>query len=237
MLTSYLLSRTLVPAMASYLLPDKHQEVHGTGIWSKFLARLRSRLRAPPQTLCVWRYRLHRTSRPFADVCRADDRRDAPAAVCHGRGFLSDGRRRTHEISRARAERNADRADSSYRRRYRALDQADNSRRRAAADQRRHRSAAAVCDRVFPERQHRSAGRRNSDPAQAQASSDRRLSATHPRNDEHEVPERRRLLHGRRHREPGAELRAARGDRRSDQRQRSPLRLPDRHRASQRRWR
>ena len=30
MLTSYLLSRTLVPTMASYLLPEKHQEVHGT---------------------------------------------------------------------------------------------------------------------------------------------------------------------------------------------------------------
>ena len=37
MLTSYLLSRTLVPAMASYLLPDKHQEVQGTGIWRRFL--------------------------------------------------------------------------------------------------------------------------------------------------------------------------------------------------------
>jgi multidrug efflux pump subunit AcrB len=37
MLTSYLLSRTLVPAMASYLLPEKHQEVHGTSLWQRFL--------------------------------------------------------------------------------------------------------------------------------------------------------------------------------------------------------
>jgi multidrug efflux pump subunit AcrB len=37
MLTSYLLSRTLVPTMASYLLPEKHQENHGTGPWSRFL--------------------------------------------------------------------------------------------------------------------------------------------------------------------------------------------------------
>src|SRR6202158_4596363 len=37
MLTSYLLSRTLVPTMASYLLPERHQEVHGTGLWSRFL--------------------------------------------------------------------------------------------------------------------------------------------------------------------------------------------------------
>jgi multidrug efflux pump subunit AcrB len=37
MLTSYLLSRTLVPTMASYLLPEKHEENHGTGLWSRFL--------------------------------------------------------------------------------------------------------------------------------------------------------------------------------------------------------
>jgi len=37
MLTSYLLSRTLVPTMASYLLPEKHLENHGTGRWSRFL--------------------------------------------------------------------------------------------------------------------------------------------------------------------------------------------------------
>jgi multidrug efflux pump subunit AcrB len=37
MLTSYLLSRTLVPTMASYLLPEKHQEDHGTGFWRRFL--------------------------------------------------------------------------------------------------------------------------------------------------------------------------------------------------------
>ncbi len=38
MLTSYLLSRTLVPTMASYLLPDKHQEDHGVGVWGRFLS-------------------------------------------------------------------------------------------------------------------------------------------------------------------------------------------------------
>src|SRR5580692_2785086 len=37
MLTSYLLSRTLVPTMASYLLPEQHQEVHGDGVWGRFL--------------------------------------------------------------------------------------------------------------------------------------------------------------------------------------------------------
>jgi len=37
MLTSYLLSRTLVPTMASYLLPEKHQEINGTDRWNRFL--------------------------------------------------------------------------------------------------------------------------------------------------------------------------------------------------------
>ncbi len=39
MLTSYLLSRTLVPTMASYLLPEQHQENPGTGLWGGLLRR------------------------------------------------------------------------------------------------------------------------------------------------------------------------------------------------------
>ncbi len=38
MLTSYLLSRTLVTTMAFYLLPDEHQEGHGTGLGGRFLS-------------------------------------------------------------------------------------------------------------------------------------------------------------------------------------------------------
>jgi multidrug efflux pump subunit AcrB len=39
MLTSYLLSRTLVPTMASYLLPEEHLEDPGDGLWGRFLRR------------------------------------------------------------------------------------------------------------------------------------------------------------------------------------------------------
>ena len=42
MLTSYLLSRTLVPTMASYLLPEKHQDNHSTDLWSCFLRAFES---------------------------------------------------------------------------------------------------------------------------------------------------------------------------------------------------
>src|SRR5690349_19075537 len=37
MLTSYLLSRTLVPAMARYLMPATHDEAIGKGLWSRFV--------------------------------------------------------------------------------------------------------------------------------------------------------------------------------------------------------
>ena len=37
MLTSYLLSRTLVPTMARYLLPDTHEENLGTGRWGRIV--------------------------------------------------------------------------------------------------------------------------------------------------------------------------------------------------------
>src|SRR6267154_2626036 len=37
MLTSYLLSRTLVPTMALHLLPEMHHENHGTNLWSRVL--------------------------------------------------------------------------------------------------------------------------------------------------------------------------------------------------------
>src|SRR6185369_12220803 len=39
MLTSYLLSRTLVPTMARYLLPESHEESGGSGRWRRFIAR------------------------------------------------------------------------------------------------------------------------------------------------------------------------------------------------------
>jgi multidrug efflux pump subunit AcrB len=38
MLTSYLLSRTLVPAMARYLMPATHDEAVGNGLWSRFVS-------------------------------------------------------------------------------------------------------------------------------------------------------------------------------------------------------
>jgi len=91
MLTSYLLSRTLVPTMASYLLPDIHQENHGTSLWSRFLRgfeggfeRLRQHYVSALTVFCV-------ASRHLAVMRRAPDCGHAAAAVGDGRGFLSHG--------------------------------------------------------------------------------------------------------------------------------------------------
>jgi multidrug efflux pump subunit AcrB len=43
MLTSYLLSRTLVPSMARYLLPEGHDEPSGDSAWRRFLAGFEAR--------------------------------------------------------------------------------------------------------------------------------------------------------------------------------------------------
>lgn len=43
MLTSYLLSRTLVPTMARYLLPETHDEPSGSSLWRRFLAAFEAR--------------------------------------------------------------------------------------------------------------------------------------------------------------------------------------------------
>src|SRR5208282_2137200 len=93
--------------------------------------RVRSGLRAHSPALRVRREHLHRASWPLTDLRRAHDYWDDSAAVRRGRGFLSDSRCRTHEASRTRTWRNADRTHRGNRRRYRALDPANYSCRRA----------------------------------------------------------------------------------------------------------
>ena len=75
MLTSYLLSRTLVPTMASYLLPDKHQQDDGTGLWRRFLRGFEAGFERIRQHYVSALEYLHCASQPLADVRRADDRR------------------------------------------------------------------------------------------------------------------------------------------------------------------
>ena len=89
MLTSYLLSRTLVPTMARYLLPDDHEDHLGQGRMGQGGARVRSLVRAPEGALSRRAGDLHRAARPGAGLRRDTDPAFARPAADRRRGFLS----------------------------------------------------------------------------------------------------------------------------------------------------
>ncbi|MGC1193055.1 MAG: efflux RND transporter permease subunit, partial [Candidatus Binatus sp.] len=70
MLTSYLLSRTLVPTMARYLLPDTHEEHLGTGLWARIVTAFDARFERIKE---AYRFGLARfiARRTFSLVCVA----------------------------------------------------------------------------------------------------------------------------------------------------------------------
>ncbi|MGB9380034.1 efflux RND transporter permease subunit [Candidatus Binatus sp.] len=70
MLTSYLLSRTLVPTMARYLLPDTHEEHLGTGLWARIVTAFDARFERVKE---AYRFGLARfiARRTFSLVCVA----------------------------------------------------------------------------------------------------------------------------------------------------------------------
>ena len=75
MLTSYLLSRTLVPAMARYLLPDEHEEHRGHWPRARFVRCVRSRIRAAARALSRAGSAIFiATARPCARLRRDSDR-------------------------------------------------------------------------------------------------------------------------------------------------------------------
>ena len=125
MLTSYLLSRTLVPTMARYLLPEDH----AGKCRARALGPLRARLRGGFDWLQGALSRRAGAS---------SSRGAASALVCValvivaslvlilvvGRGFLSSHRRRHDAAARARADRHPDRADRAHGRQHRAAQSA-----------------------------------------------------------------------------------------------------------------
>ena len=68
MLTSYLLSRTLVPTMARYLLPDTHEEHLGSGLWARIVTAFDARFERVKE---AYRFGLARfiARRTFSLVC------------------------------------------------------------------------------------------------------------------------------------------------------------------------
>jgi len=70
MLTSYLLSRTLVPSMARYLLPDTHEEHLGTGLWARVVSGFDARFERVKES---YRFALAKfiARRTFSLICVA----------------------------------------------------------------------------------------------------------------------------------------------------------------------
>ncbi len=117
MLASYVLSRTLVPTMAMYLL---QRQVASCGAVAQSAgpaaARLRGRLRAPAAVL--WRAAGGAGAPPQAvhpGLPRHRPRRPAAAALAR-RGFLPDHRQRPVHAAHARQDRHAHRGDGAARR-------------------------------------------------------------------------------------------------------------------------
>ncbi len=216
MLTSYLLSRTLVPSMARYLLPDTHEENLGSGRWGRIVRGFDARFEKLKER---YRYALARfvARRNFSLViCRHHH----PVFDCDAaggrRGFLPQHRRRHDEPAHSDADRNPRRTHRVRARPDRARDSHRGACRRAAGHQRQYRSAAIIRFGVLSDRFDRAAGRRRAHPIAAQTQSDRWIPAEDSRATRGSISECNRLLSGGRHREPGAQFRLARGHRRAD---------------------
>ncbi len=116
MLTSYLLSRTLVPAMARYLMPATHEEAVGNGLWSRFVSGFDRRF--------------ERFRDGYRELLGGFIARRAFGLTCVailigssfflgpvvGQDFFPDGRRRHVEDASARTQRHASRGDRAHRR-------------------------------------------------------------------------------------------------------------------------
>ena len=90
MLTSYLLSRMLVPAMAHYLLPEFADAAPPSGRGGRLLHRFEQRLRSCQRSIQSRPRQLHSTSAARLDRRGCDDRRFSTADVGCGPGFLPE---------------------------------------------------------------------------------------------------------------------------------------------------
>ena len=96
MLTSYLLSRTLVPSMARYLLSDSHEENvgGGSGWWNRFVTGFDRALRSLQGRLSERPGEVHRAAQTMSQL-RLHHHIGEPGADSRRRaGFLSHHRRR-----------------------------------------------------------------------------------------------------------------------------------------------
>ena len=212
MLASYVLSFTVVPAFARFLLAgEKH---HGAprgifGIFDRAFERFRLGY-ARVLTAALGR-------RPFLLVCSAVvPLRQRRAGDLDRHRFLPQRRRRHHQAALPRPDRHQTGRDRKARAAGGGSHPRDHSGRRNRHDQRQCGRAEFVQSRVRVDRQRRGDGRRNPDFPEARPSSVDRLHPRHPRAAARRIPRQPDVFPDRRHGQPGAELRPVGTDRHPD---------------------
>ncbi len=224
MLASYVLSRTLVPTMAMYLIGKGHASARsrrGQRVFCALPAAVRSALRALPRLLPRI---AHGRPRPtegvygvFSRVFGCVDR----ARRLHRPRLLSDGGRRADPASHARAHRAPHRGDRAAGRRGRRPHPGHDSAARSADGHRQHRAAVQRHQHDVQQQRHHRHGRcRDAGTAErGSADPDGDLHPAAPEPARGALSRYAVLLPAGRHRHADSELRHAGADRHRDQRQ------------------
>ena len=227
MTCSFILSRTLVPTMANYLLKPhrSHLEDSARAASRNPLVRIQHAFEAGFEhiregyrgalELAMGGGRLHRRLSRFR-------RRLVPADALSRPGFLPLRRHRPDPHARASARRHAGRRERQAIRRDRERDPHDHSADGAggAGRQCRHADQRHQSD-LQQHRRHRHAGRRHSDQARRRSSADRGLRPPVARRTAAPVPGRHVRIPAGRHHQPDPQFRRPGADRRASLRRRT----------------
>ena len=223
MLASYLLSRTLVPALARLLeSEDAHAETEGNGLVRALqpLARRRFERFQDGYGRC-WSVALQHRPWMLATFALVVLVSAALPIFAVGLDFFPDVDVGPDAPALPRADGDPHRGHRAAGARGRAEDPGDHPAERAGGAQRQHRDPALLQPGLRLHRQHRPPGRGDPHLAQARAPAHPRVhGAASARSSPKSFPGSSLLLPARGHRDPGAELRPPRADRRGHRVQR-----------------
>ena len=224
MLASYVLSFTVVPALARYLLKD-HDDHAPKNIGARMSAAFdRGFERVKNGYGNVLALAL-REAEVRARLLRAADRGDRRARARDRHRLLPDLRRRHPQDACPRAARHAARGNREDRGAGRAEHPRGDPGQGASHHQLDHRPAVLAQSRLRAERQHQRHGRGAPDLAQPRPQADGGIPAADPREAQRRIPRHAVLFPDRRHRQPGAQLRPGGADRHPDPGFELPARL------------
>ncbi len=240
MTASYLLSRTLVPALAHLLMKNEpiegENEGESTGqgesAGEKSGKDREGKEEKPGLVARINRARARaferfegRTRQPCAPCCTAACSRSSSWSCCslapgprarRWARLLPQRRYRADEDPFPRSHRHAPRGHGGHGRRRRAADPRHHPGVRDRDHQRQRRCPDLAQLRLYPERRHRRSGRGHPHRSQARPSPHRGVRAPHPRRGRAGLPGQLALFPAGRRHQSGPELRALVGDRSPD---------------------